>query len=381
MCKFHQEVARDVATDDAGRFDPVLYNVVLLAAAKYRIEQHMPDMAGCGGFDRYEMVTPKAVDALKASGIEKPLEYIQSYRDRHIDTLRGALAATIARYGTTAQALGLPEKSALHDAFLDEATDTLFEGFDTTGMATKPLELKTVAHKPAFQKFLDVTRDFAAQPGVGPILGKMVEHSFAKLFIEARQETNPQLARIYSRMPRLPKIFNACAMCVRDGGSAAIVTHFITCVLLPGALGAAFSHAAMGPAMLISSPLVAVGVGYTLDKIRKQKISLARLAGSAALAFGIAGAYLGITGHATDKHAGHKEPIECWPPATPKDTTLTAEQKTWFDDKDPETQKQLQENAQRFGKSLRQYIETSNLCSPTVSLSTFKPSATPRPGP
>ena len=56
MCKYHKAVARDIATNDAGDFDPGKYAVALLAMAQFRIEQYMPTMFNCTGFDPREMV-------------------------------------------------------------------------------------------------------------------------------------------------------------------------------------------------------------------------------------------------------------------------------------------------------------------------------------
>lgn len=115
------------------------------------------------------------------------------------------------------------------------------------------------------------------------------------------------------------KIFNICASC----SVGSVASHLITCVALPAALGTVFSSAVMTGGMLIGAPLIAVGIGYGLDKWRGHKPSLGKYVVSAALAFGIAAAYVGIKGHeghTHEHHQNHPQTIECPvppPPPTP----------------------------------------------------------------
>ena len=156
----------------------------------------------------------------------------------------------------------------------------------------------------------------------------------------------------------LKNTFNFCAPCVGGGGAGAIVSHLITCVALPAALGTAFSGAVMTGGMLIAAPLIAVGVGYALDKIRGHKTSFGKLAGSAVLAFGIAAAYLGVTGH--KDHGGHDHhdmhDIQECPVPSPADTVLSAPARQFYNGLDSAHRAIIDRNVKATGMTLARYL-------------------------
>ena len=117
MCKYHKAVARDIATNDAGDFDPGKYAVALLAMAQFRIEQYMPTMFNCTGFDPREMVTPEAVQALKDSGLRTCPHAMRKFRDEHLPEVRAALDATAAVVSLTPWDLNLAPGEFTKDGY------------------------------------------------------------------------------------------------------------------------------------------------------------------------------------------------------------------------------------------------------------------------
>lgn len=204
MCKFHKDVARDIATDPVtGDFNPGKYCVALTAMAKFRIEQYMPVMHGCDGFVPAMMTTDDAVRALDDTGLRKPAADIQAYRDARIGAMRDAMALTAQSCDLSMQALNIPDtitrEGYRHCAkmapdptkngpFMDEAVVQLFEGYDDEGKtwARGTLTLADQAHKPVFEAIRTATEHFLGQPGVTDTLKQMFENSLVRVFDDAR---------------------------------------------------------------------------------------------------------------------------------------------------------------------------------------------------
>lgn len=209
MCKFHKDVARDIATNPVtGDFDAGQFCVALLAMAKFRIEQYMPPMHGCDGFTPGEMTTETAVQALADSGLRTPRADITSYRDSHIDALRAAMALTTRSTDTSMAALNNPDRivkggykaTCCAEAdptkggpFMDEAVVQLFGGYDDDAKtwARGDLSLLPEAHKPQFEAIRFATEIFLSQPGITETLKQMFEHSLVRVFEDAQDSQAP----------------------------------------------------------------------------------------------------------------------------------------------------------------------------------------------
>ena len=194
MCKFHKDVARDIATNPAtGAYDPALYAIALVAMAKFRIEQYMPAMHGCDGFIPAEMVTDTARTAFATSGLARTDSAIKVYRDAHIGALREAIKLTARSLDLSPLALNLPplpSDPTQNGAFLDEAVVELFEGYDRPGYVSGELRLKDAAHAPAFEAIRTATAHFMEQPGVAATLKTMFEGALARIFQDAQADLN-----------------------------------------------------------------------------------------------------------------------------------------------------------------------------------------------
>jgi hypothetical protein len=209
MCKFHKDVARDIATNpQTGDFDPGKFCVALLAMAKFRIEQYMPLLHGCDGFTPGEMTTEAAVKALDESGLRKPAAEIQAYRDAHIAALRAAMDVTARSTDTSLSGLNNPDRivkggykatccaepdPTKGGPFMDEAVVQLFEGYDDAAKtwARGDLTLAPQAHKPQFEAIRLATEIFITHPGVVDTLKQMFENSLVRVFEEAQSANAP----------------------------------------------------------------------------------------------------------------------------------------------------------------------------------------------
>lgn len=297
MCKFHKDVARQIATHPVnGAFDPAAYSVALVAMAKFRIEQYMPSMFGTDGYSKYALASEKGRAAFAASGLADRLGAAPD----NMTVLRDAMPQNLSLTG-----LNLPNNPVRDGGFLDEATVELFENYTAPGYAAGPLCLKNTAHRPEFEAIRGATEQFLSRPEVEDALRAQFEYSMARIFTEARHKTSPALQKIYNRLPDgLRNVFKNCALCVGPGAGGALVSH-AGCVVVPviaGATGTAVSGGMLAGMMLVGSPLIAAGVTYGLDRWQGRKTTALRLGGAVAIAFGVA-AGLGAMGGGHDHHA------------------------------------------------------------------------------
>lgn len=352
MCKFHKDVARDIATDPiTGQFDAGKFCVALLAIAKYRIEQHMPAMHGCDGFTPAAMTTDTARQALESSGLNSSLEEVQTYRDAHIDGLRQAIDATAKSHDLSMQALNNRDditaqgyqhcpKMGRHISqagpFMDEAVVQLFGGYDDAAKtwARGDLSLLPAAHKPQFEPIRAATEHFLSQQGIEPALHRMFEHSLFRIFEESRispdepgvktdgcvmcghgsreVEAQAQPAALEEKQELsknwLQRIFTGCASYASTGSGTilGVMASHIPCVAIPviaSAAGIAIGSTFMTAAMLVVSPVVAVAATIGIDKWRGHTTTKTKAGIAATLA--LAGAFgASVLMHDSSHHDG-----------------------------------------------------------------------------
>lgn len=308
MCRFHKDVARDIATNpQTGEIDPARYAVALVAL-KYRIEEYLPAMFGSSGYSPYELATPVATESFRQSGLAKPLTDIQSFRDKNIDTLRAAMDATAQQHNISTQSLNLPKDPLRDTAFLDEATVALFDGYTDLDKHWAPdgLRLKQKAHKASFEPLRAAAETFLAQPGAAPILKQMFENSIARIFMEAEKKANPLILSLYQKVPvKLRPAFGACATC----SSTVIVPHLPCIALMVAASSSAFAAAIVSsPAIVAGLSVAAAGMGYrSWNRLRGTFAGVTeRRAMKAAFALA-AGTMIALHVPAFGLHGGHGE--------------------------------------------------------------------------
>lgn len=220
MCKFHKDVAREIATNEAGQFDAGKYATALVSMALFRVEQYMPSMHGCDGFNPALMITKTAKEALASSGLGRSQAEIQSYLSENMAQLRSAMDCTAASMPLTLADLNIPDRIVQggykatccaqpdpteNGPFLDEAVVELFEGYDDASKkwASGTLSLVQTAHDPKFEAIRMAAEHFASQSGIRDVLQGMFERSLASIF----QSAEADLAAGHVRDSQ------GCAMC------------------------------------------------------------------------------------------------------------------------------------------------------------------------
>lgn len=357
MCKFHKDVAREIATNPTtNQFDAATYSVALAAMAKFRIEQYMPPMFGENGNSNYAMASARGVAALEQSGLKEKV----TGQPVDLGFIRHTLARVMAAHGATMQTLNLTGKAKHDEAFLDEATVKIYENYTAPGYAAGALSVVKTAHKPEFEPLRAVVDDFLSQSGLEPVLRQGFETSVLRLFTAAPQRVNPVALKAYEKIPtHLRDVFSSCARCAGTGAGGALVSH-LGCIALPvvaGATGSAVSGGLMTGMMFAGSPLIAAGVTYGLDKGRGRALSVPRIAGAAAIAFAVS---LGINslgeghdhGSAPDHHNHHHSQVNPTPEAL-----------AWLNRLDPEARQKIKDQAEQSGLGLGIYL--NGICAPT----------------
>ncbi len=212
MCKFHKDVARDIATNEAGVFDAGKYSTALVSMALFRVEQYMPSMHGCDGFNPAQMLTETAKNALAETGLARAQTEINAFRNENIGFLRSAMDLTGQSCDLTLGGLNIPDRitqggykatccaeadPTQNGPFLDEAVVELFDGYDDSDKtwARGPLSLVDVAHNPQFEAIRTAAEHFTSQPNVRAVLQGMFERSVASIFQNAQTVLDAGLGR------------------------------------------------------------------------------------------------------------------------------------------------------------------------------------------
>ena len=205
MCKFHKDVAKDIATDsNTGDFDAGKYAVALTAMAHFRIEQYMPSMFGCDGFIPAEMATQEAQQALDESDLRGCPHAIQKFRDDNIKAMREAMDETASVFRLTHEDLNITPGEITKDGykatccaapdptingpFMDHAVVYLFDGYDDdakTYAGKDTLALLDEAPSPEYEAIRMATEYFISKPDVKETLKQMFEDSLVTIFKEA----------------------------------------------------------------------------------------------------------------------------------------------------------------------------------------------------
>lgn len=227
MCKFHKEIARDIATSCCGTFDPGAYAVALTAMAHFRIEQYVPELFGCDGFVPAKMAGADAQRALTAAGLEEDSSVAERFRSKHLKTLQAAMRATRAAHDLSPAALQIapgeltaqgykatPQAQpdpTVNGPFLDHAVVHLFTGYDddakTYVSKGRSLSLVARAEHDRFEPIRAATADLWAQPQVAEIMRTMFQHALVRIIRAAPEDL--QAARGFAAT-------KGCVMCHDD---------------------------------------------------------------------------------------------------------------------------------------------------------------------
>lgn len=278
MCKFHKDVAIQIATGADNIFDPVRYSIIMCALSRYWIDLYMPEVDYLDGYSVYEMATPRAVAALRKSEtintISQDVEGVISHAAANAPQLRKALDQVILEQELTSKTLNLPKRPLNNLKALSEISADIYEGDPAEG-----LNVKAAVNNPAHEPMRRAVSSLFDKDGFEPVLRTMIAGSFARLMTEAQSRVNPVLLKAYDNLPYgLRTSFASCAL---HGGGGSIGTHAL-CLMMPAAVGA------VG---MVASPIIAIGIDRALEWHQGNSFSWKRSASvasfSLAIAFGI----------------------------------------------------------------------------------------------
>lgn len=260
MCKLHKDVAIAVAKDPiTSAIDPIIYSITICALAKFWIDKYMPDMSHIDGYSDYEMSVPSAQQSFLESGLETHIERAREGQLERISFLREASTKIIKDYALTPQSLHLPKHPDKSPRFLDQVMLDVYEGIPSEGLCLKE---KSGHHK--YEPLRAAIEMIYQVPNYGSVLETALKSSISNLFINAPQNTNPEVIKIYDKIPiKLRTSFGSCSL--HSGGG--VLAHAAICGGLNTAIGG-FSGAFMNAAMYAVAPVVAVGTTYAVEKYR-----------------------------------------------------------------------------------------------------------------
>ena len=204
MCKFHKDVARDIATDPVtGDFNAGHYAVAMLAMGHFRMEQYMPEMYHADGFVPAELATETAAAALERTKLRSCPHAMQRYHDEVMPAIREAMANTDAVFDLSHEGLSIKPGEITKDGFkatccatpdptingpfMDYAVVYLFDGYDDAEktMATGKLTLLEESPSPQHEGIRMATEYFIAHDGILPALQQLFEDTVVKIFKDA----------------------------------------------------------------------------------------------------------------------------------------------------------------------------------------------------
>lgn len=193
MCKFHKDVARDIATDIDGRFDPGAFAVAVTAMAHLRTEQFVPSLFGVDGFVPAQMADADIQQALSDARLKECSHAADRFRSQALPLLQRAMARTAARHDLSVDGLhlspgtytaqgykatcGAPPDPTVNGSFLSYAVVHLFQGYDdaakTVSTRDGALSLIATAEHEKFEPIRAATAHFYGQPQVAETLKRM----------------------------------------------------------------------------------------------------------------------------------------------------------------------------------------------------------------
>lgn len=173
MCNWHKHAIREAATDPAtGEFHVGKYALGLTLMAALRIEQdrwNLAPMYEFDGFNPAELVTPEAVAAFRASGVDqRPAGEVRTALDHDVVRMRALMdlcadvcdltpaglniADRITREGYKKTCCAPPDPRD-NGPFLNAAVVYLYKGYDddARSYASRPLELVDAEELEALQ--------------------------------------------------------------------------------------------------------------------------------------------------------------------------------------------------------------------------------------
>lgn len=327
MCKFHKDVAREIATDpQTGKVNKTKYQIALVSLAKWWVEQYLPTVSVLG-YSSYELATQQAQDAFNATELPKTETQMKVCRARNLPFLREAINKVVeeGKYSFS-----------FSQTKLDKSMTDLYDGDPY-----KKLTLVSKSPTEEFETFRQAIDGFLKTPEVEERLKSMLEHNIAKLFQEAPQKVNRFILGQYEKRPSIRNVFNACA-CGMGAGGGFLASH-AGCIISPSLSFATAAGGAMGSVIAIGASFSITALGlYLWHKVRGEVASKTERRLTFASAF--MGATLAVGLHLGGGHAGHSE------------AEHLHEAKVWVETLPPSMVEGMKESAKAFNISWDDYL-------------------------
>lgn len=314
MCKFHEDVARDIATRADGTFDPHIYAVNLaVLGTLFSIKDYVPAMPDISGFDTYELASEYGRISFAVSGLVYDAAKFTAYRDKTRAVLQEKTRQVLEAYPLKEKSFARLQSKRSGVYYMNKAPDEMYDPFEK-GFDASLYPTRAQAEK--YNQLRHMAADYGADPVVRDILTERFKQSVATVFTEAQEKVSPTILKIYEKLPPKLRLFNSCAggICSAAGGS--FVGH-LGCVIkfgvlpaLGGATGIAHDPAlmyglmgggtALGLGLSEYLPYRKGGVPSKLQRMMTYGTALVTLAGFTA--------YHELSGD-HDHHAGHGDNV------------------------------------------------------------------------
>lgn len=251
MCKFHDDVAKDVATDPiTNELNRLSYAIALAALASQRVEQtlaptqsaHYETFSKLSGNTSFQLNQAPIKAIFAESPLPKTYDDVENLYAESVPLLHEKLNTFIQRKHLTQAHLNLPKHKGNYLRFLNRATDVIYHD---DKVSPQPVALRPADEiESDFHPLHRTIQDFMAEPGVSDLISKAFTASVSKNFLDAASKPVPFVQKVYNTLPNPMQEFMECtgSICVAGGGS--IASHLLTCVALPigmATIGVSFS--------------------------------------------------------------------------------------------------------------------------------------------
>lgn len=222
MCKFHQDIALDVARNPDGSLDPLSFAINSIAlGTNFAIDDYVPAMPGISGYNTYGLASKEGQDAFAQSNLVYDPDAFEAYRMNTIGFLQERTKDIIANHAMDkkfTKKLGQGKKAI---RFVNTIPDEAYASFDNLSSDI----FKTDKAAALYQDIRQASAEYWNDPQTQEILEKRFEFSVANIFTEAKENANPLLLKTYEALPDVVKQYGDCAKGICRGVSISSVAH------------------------------------------------------------------------------------------------------------------------------------------------------------
>lgn len=251
MCKFHQDIALDVAQNMDGSLDPLSFVINSLAIGTvFSIGDYIPEMPNISGYNTYALASKQGQKAFADSGLVYDANAFESYRHDTIGFLRDRTADIIKKHDISADTIKKIGENKKALRFVNKIPDAVYARFSDKSDNM----YKNDTEKNLYHDLRMAAADYWDDAETQDILHTRFEFSVADNFTVAKNKTNPLLLRGYEALPEVVKEYGDCAKGICTGGGIGVVAH-IGCIAKFGVLPLLGASSA-----LTANPVLTFGV-------------------------------------------------------------------------------------------------------------------------